>query len=76
MYIINFGKYANSVKVYIDDEFHKSKSVEAHPKGYSLYARRPYYRLRGKPVDREEAVRIIAKTDGIFWGYKRMDIPN
>ena len=33
---------------------------------YDSVARRPYYRLRGKPVSKEQAFEIIRRTDSIF----------
>lgn len=53
----NNGRYADSVRIYIDDEFDQF---------YMPEGRWPYYRLRGKPVAPEDAIRIIAKTDDVF----------
>ena len=33
---------------------------------YDSIARRPYYRLRGKPVSQEQAFEVIRRTDSIF----------
>lgn len=53
----NDSRYSDPVKIYIDEKFAPYDMLEG---------RRPYYRLRGKPVSPEEAVRIIAKTDDLF----------
>lgn len=34
---------------------------------YSGLARRPYYRMRGKSVTKEQAFDIIRRTDMFFW---------
>lgn len=34
---------------------------------YDGYARRPYYRMRGKPVTQEQAFEIIRRTDSFFY---------
>jgi hypothetical protein len=33
---------------------------------YDSITRRPYYRLRGKPVSKEQAFEVIRRTDAIF----------
>lgn len=41
-------------------------SIDEDMDEYSSCARRPYYRLRGKPVTEEQAFDIIRRTDDIF----------
>lgn len=53
----NNGNSGSSFKIYADDCFEQFDMTEG---------RWPCYRLRGKPVTPEEAVKIIAKCDNLF----------
>lgn len=49
---------SSQVRIFAEDEFKPE---------WCVCVRRPYFRLRGKPVSPEEAINIIARTDDFFY---------
>ena len=45
--------------------------VDKEVEGFDSDVRRPYYRMRGKPVTSEQAFEIICRTDSFFWEVRR-----
>ena len=52
------------------DETNVKVIIDEDVKNYSSCARRPYYRMRGKPVTPEQAFDIIKRTDRFFDGMR------
>ena len=51
-----YREKCDDIELFIDEDMDEYDSI----------ARRPYYRLRGKPVSKEQAFEVIRRTDSIF----------
>lgn len=43
--------------------------LEEAPDEFDSFVRRPYYRMRGRPVTKEQAFEVIRRTDAYLYGY-------
>ena len=57
------------------DKYNQYEIIIPDDINYNEHIRKPYYRMRGKPVTREQAFDIIRRTDSFFYNIDGTDRP-